>query len=264
MEHNHITATALYEGTYSVGLDKKFIRIDREDPPRKASLKLSLNPFLIRNNSQNILIDAGPGFYGPEDHRQWMHDNLSEQGLTPGDITDVFCSHLHSDHIGGLAYLNKEEWQLTFPNAKVWVQEDDWEKAVATDTGDDHRSQFIQFINRQADLQYLNDGDEPYPEIIVEVIGGHTKYSLAIYFESGSAKYLMAGDVLATQGEVNRNFAAKYDYDGKKSMQIRKRLTRKAYEEGFTILAYHSTKAPMFRLTGYSDRQGYVIETVSS
>lgn len=258
-----IIAAALYEGTYSVGLDKKFVPIGRKDPPLKGTLKLSLNPFLIKNGDQNLLIDAGPGFYGPEDHFSWMKKNLAKHDLSPDDITDVFCSHLHSDHIGGLAYQKDDNnWGLTFPNAIVWVQQSDWEKAVSIDIKDNLRSRFIQFINSEADLNFLNDGDRPYPELSVEVIGGHTQYSLAIYFESNSGKFMMAGDVLATEGEVNRKFAAKYDYDGKKSMQTRKRLTKKAYEKGFTILAYHSTKAPIFRLTDYSDNKGYEIKVV--
>lgn len=261
--NRNITAAALYEGTYSVGLDKNFVRIKPTDPPLKGTLKLSLNPFLIKKGDRNFLIDAGPGFYGPEDHYEWMQDNLSRHELTLEDITDIVCSHLHSDHIGGLAYQYDDKWGLTFPHAKVWVQQNDWENAVAKDNKEDRRSQFIQFVNREANLGFLRDGDRPYPELSVEVIGGHTQYSLAIYFESGSGKYIMAGDVLATQGQVNRKFAAKYDYDGKKSMQIRERLIRKAYEDGFTVLAYHSTESPMFRLVDYSEDKGYVIEAVS-
>ncbi|MEX0686677.1 MAG: MBL fold metallo-hydrolase [Balneolales bacterium] len=262
MSQNKISVHALYEGTYSVGLDKKFIRIDKSDSPRKASLKLSLNPFLIRNSDQNIMIDPGPGFFGPENHYQWMKQNLSDYDLSVDDISDIFCSHLHSDHIGGLAYLDGDEWHLTFPNAKVWVQQDDWEKALSVDTKDDLRSQFIQFVNQNAYLQYVNNGDQPYPEISIEVIGGHTKYSLAIFFEKGDHKYLMAGDVLATSGEVNRNFVAKYDFEGKKSMEMRKMLTKKAFEEDFIILAYHSIQTPLFRLTNYRENKGYEIVAV--
>ncbi|MEX0928738.1 MAG: MBL fold metallo-hydrolase [Balneolales bacterium] len=260
MTQIEIMAAALYEGTYSVGLDKNFVRISRSDPPLKGSLKLSVNPFLIKNGQDNLLIDAGPGFYGPEDHFQWMKDNLAEHDLTTNDITDVVCSHLHSDHIGGLAYQKNDGWYLSFPNATIHVQKDDWEKAVATDTKDDLRGRFIQFINRQARLNLLNDGDQPTRNITVEVIGGHTRFSLAIFFESGARKFMMAGDVLATPGEVNRKFAAKYDYDGKKSMQIRERLIKKAYEEGYTILAYHSTGTPIFHLAGYDEKKGYRIE----
>lgn len=263
MSADSIYIAALYEGTYSVGLDKKFVRIDRNDPPKKGTLKLSLCPFLIKNGDQNVLIDTGPGFYGPEDHHRWMQENLREHNLTTDDITDIFCSHLHSDHIGGLAHFQgQDEWILTFPNAAVWVQKDDWESAVNKDDKNDLRSHFIQFINREANLKYLNDKDQPYPEFSIDVIGGHTKYSIAIYFESGSDKYMMAGDVLATEGEVNRKFAAKYDFDGKKSMQLRKQLTKKAYEEKFTILAYHSTKAPLFKLEDFNENKGYQIKVV--
>ena len=73
---------------------------------------------------------------------------------------------------------------------------------------------------------------------------------------------MMAGDVLPTKGHVNQKFAAKYDFDPKQSIQARQELARKAYEEGFIILAYHSSETPMFRLTDYDEKRGYTIESI--
>ncbi len=64
---SNVTVTPLYEGTFSVGTDKKFIRIHKSDPPRKASLKLSINPFLIQDGERNLLFDAGLGDLFGED-----------------------------------------------------------------------------------------------------------------------------------------------------------------------------------------------------
>ena len=93
----------LYEGTFSVGLDTKFNRIDRDDPPAKGALKISLNPFLIQSGNKNILFDVGIGDFGEDTSTDLIKENLEELGLTEYDITDIFASHLHYDHIGGLA-----------------------------------------------------------------------------------------------------------------------------------------------------------------
>src|SRR5699024_3105552 len=261
---NKTTAYPLYEGTFSVGLDKKFNRIDREDPPAEGALKIALNPFLIRSGDKNILFDVGIGSFGEDTSTEIIKENLADCGLTEYDITDIFASHLHYDHIGGLAGRDSGYWELTFPQANLWVSRQGWEEVIAEEEYyDEEKTAFLHFIDAKAELQFLEDGDRPYPEITVETIGGHTQFSQLLLFDDGARRYLMAGDVLAKCGEVNRNFAAKYDYDAKQSMKARKQLIHKAYEEQYTIMAYHDSHHPLFRLSDYDKQQGYKIDPIS-
>ncbi len=256
-------AHPLYEGTFSVGLDKEFNRIDREDPPAKGALKISLNPFLIRYENKNILFDVGVGGFGEDTSTETIKENLGEYDLTEYDITDIFASHLHYDHIGGLAGRSAGYWELTFPEATLWVSGKGWKEMIGKEEYyDEEKTQFAHFLDAKANIRFLEDEDQPYPEITVEKIGGHTKYSQLLLFDDGEQKYLMAGDVLANRGEVNRTFEAKYDFNAKQSMEIRKELTRKAYEEGFTVMGYHDSHHPLFKLTDYDEQQGYKIEPV--
>ncbi|WP_246068352.1 MBL fold metallo-hydrolase [Fodinibius sediminis] len=261
---NKTRAVPLYEGTFSVGLDKKFNRIDREDPPSKGALKISLNPFLIQSGDKNILFDVGIGDFGEGTSTETIKTNLSAQNLSEYDITDIFASHLHYDHIGGLAGRSSGYWELTFPDATLWVSEKEWQQIISREQYyDEEKTEFIHFIDAKADLKFLDKEDQPYPELQVETIGGHTKYSQLLLFDDGQQKYMMAGDVLATRGEVNRKFEAKYDFNAKKSMKIREQLTRKAYEEDFTIMGYHDSHHPLFNLTGYDEQRGYKIVSLS-
>ncbi|MGM0546760.1 MAG: MBL fold metallo-hydrolase [Bacteroidota bacterium] len=261
MATKQMIAHPLYEGTFSVGLDKKFNRIDREDPPAKGALKISLNPFLIQSGDKNILFDVGIGDFGEDTNTNIIKNNLDEHGLTEYDITDIFASHLHYDHIGGLAGRSSGYWELTFPDANLWVSEKGWDKMMNMDEYyDEEKTAFAHFLDAKATLRFLDEEEQPYPEISVKKIGGHTEFSQVLLFDDGHQKYLMAGDVLATRGEVNRTFAAKYDFDADQSMKVRKELTQKAYEEGYTIMGYHDSHHPLFNLTDYNEQQGYKIE----
>ncbi|MDZ7717137.1 MAG: MBL fold metallo-hydrolase [Balneolaceae bacterium] len=254
-------AYPLYQGTFSVGLDKKFNRINRNDPPSKGALKISLNPFLIQTNKRNYLFDVGIGDFGEDTNTEQLIESLSKFGLSEYDITDIFASHLHYDHIGGLAGKSSGYWELTFPEANIWVSKNGWDKVMGLEEYyDDEKTEFAHFLNAKANFQFLDEEDQPYPEISVKKIGGHTEFSQVLLFDDGDNKYLMAGDVLATRGEVNRKFAAKYDFDAKKSMEARRELLKKAYEEDYTIMGYHDSHHPLFNLTDYSEDKGYTIK----
>jgi len=258
-----LSAHPLYEGTFSVGLDKKFNRIDRDDSPAKGALKISLNPFLIQSGDKNILFDVGIGDFGEGTSTDTIKQNLNKFELTEYDVTDIFASHLHYDHIGGLAGRSSGFWELTFPDAKLWVSGNEWKKVMDMEEyHDEEKTEFMHFLDAKADLKFLDEEDQPYPEIKVQKIGGHTEFSQVLLYDDGQQKYLMAGDVLATRGEVNRKFAAKYDFDADQSMKARQELTQKAYQEQYTVMGYHDSHHPLFDLTEYDEQQGYKIEPV--
>lgn len=265
MTSNKTYVAALYEGTFSVGLDKKFNRISRDDKPAKGALKISLNPFLISTSERKYLFDCGIGEFGEDTGPHVIRENLEQHGLTEFDITDVVCSHLHYDHIGGLANKENGYWELTFPEAKIWVSKKGWEKVMGKEVFyDEEKTEFVSFIDAKADLHFLDDEDEVYPELKVEKIGGHTEFHQVLLFDDGNEKFMQAGDVIATRSQVNRKFAAKYDFDPKVSQQQRERLAKMAFDKGYIILGYHDDSSPIVKLTGHDEKTGYTTEPVES
>jgi glyoxylase-like metal-dependent hydrolase (beta-lactamase superfamily II) len=265
MQKSQVIAAALYEGTFSVGADQKFIRIKREEQPRKGSLKLSVNPFLIKDGNRNILFDAGLGdLVGDDTSIQTLINNLSENSVTEYEITDIFISHLHLDHVAGLAHRENGYWELTFPDANIYVSGSGWKKLAESiaDESDDALD-FYHFIDAKANLHFLNDESEPIPNVRVKKIGGHTEFHQAFFFDNGHQRYLMAGDVIGRRIALNRSFVAKFDFEPEKSKATRDELKKLAYKNKYTVMAYHETEHPMFILTDYSDKTGYTIKTVT-
>lgn len=257
--------TPLYEGTFSVGKDEEFERINKDGSPNKGSLKLSINPFLIQNENHTILFDAGIGdLFGENSSIDTIHDNLAKQSLSEYDITDIFISHLHFDHIGGLAHRKHGFWELTFPDASVWVSKDGWNRLQETiDKHNEDKNDFFHFIDNKADLHFLSEKEQPIPNVRVERIGGHTKFHQVLFYENGDERYLMAGDVIGTRGAINRTYKAKYDEEPEKSLKTREELQKLAFEKKYTIMAYHETRSPLFKLVSYDEKKGYTVENIS-
>ena len=256
----------LYEGTFSVGLDKEFHPIGRGDAPATGALKLSIQPFLIREEERLILFDTGIGdLFGGQSGAWRMRENLDNLGLECGDITDIFLSHLHFDHIAGLAHREHGTWELTFPNATIYASERGWQSLVGrADSLSDEERAFVYFVDLYGDFSFLsNEENHPLEHVRTLWIGGHTHDHLALFYENGPQKFLMAGDVIGSKKALMRKYRAVYDADAEQGMEVREELKQLAWKEQYTILAYHETDSPMMRLSQWSPRSGYSIEVIT-
>src|ERR1700754_2798991 len=93
---------------------------------------------LFDDNNRLILIDTGIG--NKQDERffshYYLHGNdtidtsLAKHGFHRDDITDVFLTHLHFDHVGGAVVRNGEQLTPTFKNAIYWSNQKHWDWAV--------------------------------------------------------------------------------------------------------------------------------------
>jgi len=103
-----------------LGLIRSLWRDDRFTQP------LPMWAWIVDTGDERILIDAGarPGASGgvtrtsfeisPE---QTLVAELARCGLTPAEFDRVVLTHLHGDHVGGLA---------AFDPQRVWVARDEW------------------------------------------------------------------------------------------------------------------------------------------
>lgn len=238
----------LYEGSYSVAADKKFVPFNPEtDNPkdRPGSLFIHVQPFLIKLGDKLLLLDTGLG-YSNDKGELIIHENIRKAGFKPEDIDYVLMSHLHFDHSGGMVHKENNGMELSFPDATYVIQRGEWEGAF-TNTSSSYRTEIFDFLQRNAQLTFVDETGYFTPEIKHILTGAHTPCHQAWLFDDGKDKVFFGGDVLPEPGELLRKFIAKYDYDGRKAMELREEFGKQAAAEHWNCLFYHGKR----RTTGF-------------
>ncbi|MFT4205155.1 MAG: MBL fold metallo-hydrolase [Chitinophagaceae bacterium] len=246
-----VKAYPLVDGIFSVDSSKRFVPFD----PAKddfASLPsggqvLSVTPFVVVTSSDIILLDGGLGIKD-DSGQPILLRNLAQLGYNPEDISMVVLSHLHKDHIAGLGALaDNGSFQFYFPNAQLFFQKKEMDFALSSDTPSFNKKLLLGLANLR-NVKLL-DGDGQITEDISYLItGGHTPYHQAISMEDADRKIFFGADVAPLLFQMKHNIVGKYDYDGRRAANWRRKWWIEAQEEHWEFLFYHDYKHPIISL----------------
>ncbi len=231
----------LGEGSYSVDATKKFIPFNPETDnfrERPASLFIHVNPFLIQTDTDLIVLDTGLGYKNTQDELI-LHQNIRNHGFDPADVTMVLMSHLHYDHSGGLVVERNGKLQPSFPKALHVIQKNEWNFGLSGKSSSYHKEIF-EALTGNVNISFTEGIGTVKPGISYELSGGHCPFHQVFRIEENGQKCFFGGDELPEPEQLIRKFIAKYDYDGRKAMQLREEYGKMAADEGRTCLFYHA------------------------
>ncbi len=141
---------------------------------------------LLVGHGRIIIIDTGNGDKWTEKYRSIYKINtdifnleteLKKFGFSSMDITDVLCTHLHFDHIGGNTKFVNGKSEPVFPHAVYWMQKENF--TLANSPGEKDQGSF-----RPSDWSVLSENN-------------------MIRFVDGKEKFLPNIDILLTYGHTN-------------------------------------------------------------
>jgi glyoxylase-like metal-dependent hydrolase (beta-lactamase superfamily II) len=212
-------------------------------------ISMVMRPLLIRGGRTVAIVDVGCGTgYGDKLTRIYafeknvpMADSLAEFDLTPQDVTDVFLTHLHFDHGGGVAYPDGDSWRLTFPNAKHHIQRAQYEHALKPNPRD--RASFfrerIEIMDKEGVLE-LHDGEWTFAQgIDFFVCDGHTPGQQLPRLSDGDTTLFYCGDLVPTAAHLPTPYIMAYDLQPVVAMEEKTRMLDQAVAEGWILFFEH-------------------------
>lgn len=236
----------LSEGSYTIDKTKQFVPFDTTQDDLQArpvgSLLVEVQPFVVITSKDILLLDTGLGFSDQQGQMQ-LHNNLRNAGIDPDSITKVLMSHLHKDHAGGVA-LGKDHSQLSFPKATYYVQKRELEFAEQKGLPS-FIPEEVKALKTATNVHFLQeDGGIIDGYIRYKVTGAHSPFHQVFWIEEDSEIIFFGADDAPQLQQMKHRFVAKYDYDGKKAMDLRKQWWEEG--KGWTFLFYHDIKTPAF------------------
>jgi glyoxylase-like metal-dependent hydrolase (beta-lactamase superfamily II) len=156
-------------------------------------------------------------------------------------------THLHKDHAGGVTLENPvtHSHELSFPNAKYFLQQREldfaFEKGLPSFVTEE-----LQPLRNSADMQMLQENIGAIDGYIhYEVTSAHSPYHQVFFIEDEGEKIFFGGDDAPQLQQMKHRFVAKYDFNGKKAMELRRKWWEQGKKEQWTFLFYHDVKNPV-------------------
>jgi glyoxylase-like metal-dependent hydrolase (beta-lactamase superfamily II) len=246
--------TALSDGTVALPMtkllsnpaggeatEKAFARAFLKDP-----VETSVNGYLVNTGSKLVLIDTGAGsLLGPTLGK--LAATLKAAGYTPDQVDEIYITHMHPDHVGGLV----ADGKMVFPNATIRADQKDadfWLSQKNLDAAPADNKGFFQGAMASMNpyvaagkFKSFSGNTDLVPGVRAQVSYGHTPGHSFYVVESKGEKLMLWGDVMhaAAVQFMSPAVTIGFDSDSKNAYEQRTKAYADAAAQGYWVAATH-------------------------
>jgi glyoxylase-like metal-dependent hydrolase (beta-lactamase superfamily II) len=225
-------------------------------------VETSVNGYLINTGDKLVLIDAGAaGLFGPTLGN--LVANLKASGYQPEQVDEIYITHMHADHVGGLMAGDKP----AFPNAVVradklegefWLSQANMDKAPEAAKGffKGAMASMNPYVAAGKYKPFEGDG-ELVPGIRSVATHGHTPGHSIYVVESRGQKLVVWGDLMhvAAVQFADPSVTIQFDTDSKRAAPQRRKAYADAAKSGHFVAVAHVSFPGIGQLR--TDGKGY-------
>ncbi len=209
-------------------------------------VETSVNAYLINTGSKLVLVDTGAaGLFGPTLGN--LLGNLKAAGYQPGQVDEIYITHMHPDHVGGLM----AGTEMAFPNATLRIDKADTEfwlsEANMNAAPKDSKGFFqgamasVKPYAAAGKLKPFEGNTELTQGIRAQATHGHTAGHSVYVIESKGEKLMLWGDLMhvaAVQFD-DPGVTIKFDTETKAAAKERIKAYADAAKNGYLVGAAH-------------------------
>ena len=211
---------------------------------------LAMRSLLIEEGNRLILIDTGIGNKQSEKFLSYYHlhgdfsidSSLAKHGFSRNDITDVFLTHLHLDHVGGAIERNGDLLVPAFKNAVYWTNQKHWDWAA--NPNDREKASFLKEniipLYESAQLKFIGENQsEFFNNFSIRFTYGHTESMMLPQINYKGKTILYSADLFPTVAHIPIAYVAGYDVFPLTSMEEKKNILQEAFIKEYILFMEH-------------------------
>ncbi len=245
-----ITSTFALDGGAMFGVIPKTMWSKATEVDDLNRIKMVTRTLLLESADRKILIDTGNGdkwsakmkeIFKIETAAYILPASLALHGIDVEDITDVICTHLHFDHVGGNTRLAGDEIVPTFPRARHWIQEENWNLAKHPHAKD--RASYLaenwKVLAENGLLEILRSERELFDGLRLELVHGHTAGQQLPVISDGTNTLMYGGDLFPLKAHIPLPWVMAYDNEPLRSIAEKQRILPGLLEQDAIIFFEH-------------------------
>ena len=213
---------------------------------------LAMRCLLVQDGDRLILIDTGIGTKLSPKVLPYYHlhgddtldRSLASHGFSADDITDVFLTHLHVDHVGGAVAYQGNTLAPAFKNATYWSNQEHWDWATVN-PNDREKASFLvenlQPLQQSGQLKFLKvqNGLQFTPNIKIYFVNGHTRAMMLPLISYKGKQVFYVADLVPTAGHLPIAYVASYDVFPLEAMNEKKIYLQQALDDSHILFLEH-------------------------